>query len=129
MNSEKLTITEILKENSAEDRMSCVKAFSISHEQCIFPDMIGIALNSAGIKITECQMGLFGCGSGNKTVKPAESVSEDLEDHIYEYLENDKLECRAAWRIASELRLNKIEVASACEKLGIKISKCQLGAF
>lgn len=123
-------ISEILKENAVDNRISCAKAFLISKQTCIYPNLVGIAMDDLGIKICECQMGLFGCKSGNKEVKPAEAVSQELEDLIYTYLGDDgKLTCEGAWGIAAELKISKMNVASACEKLKIKISECQLGAF
>ena len=123
------TIIDILKQASADNKITCAQAFAISQKQCIFPDLLGVAMNEAGIKICKCQMGLFGCGSGNKTVKPAENISGELEDLIFTYITDARLGCQEAWDIASELKIRKIDVASACEKLKIKINKCQLGAF
>lgn len=122
-------ITAFLKETAVDNKITCAQAFAISQKQCIFPDLLGVAMNEAKIKICECQMGLFGCGSGNKTVKAAETVSDEMEDLIFTYLEDEKLGCLDAWGIAAELKVKKIDVASACEKMKIKINKCQLGAF
>lgn len=127
MNNE--NITEILKQAAADNKITCAQAFAISQKQSVFPDLLGVAMNEAKIRICECQMGLFGCGSGNKAVKPAESVSAELEDLIFSYLADGRLECQAAWNIAAELKIRKIDVASACESMKIKINKCQLGAF
>ena len=127
MNQE--TIIDILKQAAADNKITCAGAFAISQKQSIFPDLLGVAMNESRIKICECQMGLFGCGSGNKTVKPAENVSEKLEDLIITHLEDGRLGCPAAWGIAADLKIRKIDVAAACEKLKIKINKCQLGAF
>ena len=130
MGSDNININDILQKNAVENKISCAKAFAISKETGLFPDLIGIAMDNAKIKISDCQMGLFGCNSGNKVIRPADNVSEELEDLIFSYLGDDgKLECRAAWSIASELKIKKIEVASACEKMKIKISRCQLGGF
>lgn len=122
-------ITDILRQTAVDNKITCAQAFAISQKQCIFPDLLGVALDEAKIKICECQMGLFGCGSGNKSVKPAESISEELEDMILTYIVDERLECQAAWNIAAELKIRKIDVASACETMKIKINKCQLGAF
>lgn len=122
-------ISDVIKEAAVDNKITCAQAFAISHKHSIFPDLIGVAMNEANIKICECQMGLFGCSSGNKIVKPADDVSENLEELIFSHIENDKLGCQAAWSIAAELKIRKIDVASACEKLKIKIDKCQLGAF
>ena len=64
-----------------------------------------------------------------KIVEPAESVTEELENKIYSHVEEGIIPCAASWTIAGEMRMTKLEVAAACEKLKIKIKKCQLGAF
>ena len=58
-----------------------------------------------------------------------ENVPDDLEDAIREKLINGKLNCASAWEVAKKLNIPKMHVSSACEKLGIKIKSCQLGAF
>jgi len=125
----KIDIMDILKENAVDNKISCAKLFEIVNNYTVFPDIVGIAMNQQNIKITHCQLGLFGYPDGKKIIK-AESVPQGLEDQIYFYLEeDDKLPCIAAWDIAAELKISKSEVVGACEKLGIKIGHCQLGAF
>lgn len=124
----KLDIIEIMKMASTEDRISCSKVFEIIQEYTFFPDIAGFALNQNKIKLNFCQLGLFGFPQG-KNIPECETVSEELEDKIYSNLEDERLPCAAAWNIAAEMNLKKTEITSACEKLGIKINKCQLGAF
>ena len=126
--SEKKDITEILKTAAADNKLACAKVFDIVSEHSIFPDIAGFTMNNNQIKITHCQLGLFGYPEGKKIPDCAE-VSEDLENSIYDALENEKLSCGAAWNIASEMNMKKTDITAACEKLGIKINKCQLGAF
>ena len=126
---EKIDIADILKKEAVDDKIPCAKVFEISRKFTFFPDIVGIAMDQQKIKITHCQLGLFGYPEG-KNISIAESVSEELEDKIFIFLdENDKLPCIAAWDIASEFKISKSDVTAACEKLGIKISHCQLGAF
>ena len=123
-------IKDILKQNAVDNRLSCAKAIGLSHKTAIHPNLVGLAMDDTGIKICDCQMGLFGCESGNKIVKPADNVPKKLEELIFSYLDDDgKLECEAAWGIAADMKISKMDVASACEALKIKINKCQLGAF
>jgi hypothetical protein len=58
-----------------------------------------------------------------------DSVSEGLKEAITHALEGDRLPCRAAWDIAKRLGIGKLVLTAACEKLKIKISSCQIGAF
>lgn len=124
----KTDILEILKAASSDNKIACAKVFELIKEYTFFPDIAGFTLNQNRIKISFCQLGLFGFPEGKK-IPEYQNVSEELEDRIFEFLEDDRLPCAAAWNIASEMNLKKPEVTAACEKLGIKINKCQLGAF
>ncbi|MFC1489458.1 hypothetical protein ACFL6B_06405, partial [Thermodesulfobacteriota bacterium] len=64
-----------------------------------------------------------------KIIEPVETVPRELEDAIRKALESDRLSCAAAWEIADRFGVGKMQVASACEALKIKIGTCQLGAF
>jgi len=127
-NNETKDINDILRETVSDGSITCPAAFKLVHTHSIFPDILGLAIDNNKIKIKGCQLGLFGHGS-SKIVKPADTVSEELEDQIFGMLEDEKLPCAAAWTIASDMKISKLDVACACEKLKIKICKCQLGAF
>jgi len=126
--NEKKDIVEILKTAATDDKIACAKVFEVINEHSIFPDIAGFTMNHYKLKINFCQLGLFGYPEGKK-IPGCEAVSENLEDEIFDQLENEKLPCAAAWNIAAKLKIKKLEVTAACEKLGIKINKCQLGAF
>jgi hypothetical protein len=126
--SNKLDIVEIMKNASVDGRIQCAKVFEVIKEYTFFPDIAGFTLTQNKIKLTHCQLGLFGFPEG-KNIPACESLSEELEDKIYSSIEDEKIPCAAAWNIAAELKIKKSEVTAACEKLGIKINKCQLGAF
>ncbi len=128
-NSEKIDIMHLIKEKASDNKISCADAFKIVNQHAIFPDILGQAIDHSGMKISNCQIGLFGYGEKKKILEPAESTEDEMEDKIYANLENGKLTCAAIWNIAEELSVKKIDVAAACEKLKVKISVCQLGAF
>jgi len=128
IDNEKTDIVNILRKSALDNKITCAGAFDICNKNTVFPDIAGLTMNQYKLKITHCQLGLFGYQEGKK-IPECEIVSEKLEGRISEYIENGKLPCAAAWNIASEMNIKKPEVASACEKLGIKINKCQLGAF
>jgi PIN domain nuclease of toxin-antitoxin system len=81
------------------------------------------------VRITRCQLGLFGYAPEKRVVRPAESVSESIRSAVTAKLESGRLSCADAWEIAEKLHLRKMDVSSACEKLNVRISRCQLGAF
>ena len=128
VDNQKIDIIEILKNSAVDNKLQCSKLFEIINQYSFFPDIVGFSLNKLNIKITHCQLGLFGY-AGGKNIPKCETVSEKFENKIFDYMEDGRLPCAAAWNIASEMKISKLDVTSACEKLNIKINKCQLGAF
>ena len=56
-------------------------------------------------------------------------MSTELEEKITSSLVNDQLPCPTAFKIAKDLKVSLREVGETTDKLGIKISSCQLGCF
>ena len=56
-------------------------------------------------------------------------MSTELEEKVASSLVDDQLPCPAAFKIAKELKVSLREVGETADKLGIKISSCQLGCF
>ncbi|MCX7678176.1 MAG: hypothetical protein N2316_03065, partial [Spirochaetes bacterium] len=104
-------------------------AFSIAQRFFKSPDEIGKAIDFLAIKITKCQLGLFGYGKVKKIIKPAEHVPTHLYELLIEVAHDNRISCKALWDVANRAGIAKFEAACACEKLGIKITECQLGAF
>ena len=125
----KTEIVDALKNQISEGEISCAAAHKISKKLGEMPSEVGFTMDFLEVRIAKCQMGLFGYTPEKKVVKPADKVSETLEESIRERLEDGRLPCKTAWDIAERLNLKKIAVSAACETLGIKISPCQLGAF
>lgn len=116
--------------NQAKDNnFSCKAAEKISQSSRFKLDEIGVAIDMLNINIVRCQLGLFGFDGKKKKVPAADVIAPQLEDAIRKALANDRLSCLAAWAIADQLGVKRLEVSAACEKLKIKIKPCQLGAF
>ena len=109
--------------------LSCAAAFEIVGSHAVPPALVGAALDMNKIRITHCQLGLFGYGEKKKIVEPAVSIEDNLRRAIESHLADGDLTCAAAWHIAASLGLSKIQVAAACEAMKIKLRSCQLGAF
>jgi hypothetical protein len=127
--SVKKEVEELLKKKKTDGAMPCPLAFQAATELNLTPAEIGQAIDLLEIPLSKCQLGLFGYTPVSRIIQPAESVPEDLEAAIRKALADGRLPCAEAFRIAKEFKLAKIRVSSACEKLKIKISACQLGAF
>jgi hypothetical protein len=122
-------ITEAVRKRSRQGALTCPLAFKIAGELAVLPGEVGRAMDLLEVNIVKCQLGLFGYSPVRKIVPPAQSVSDELEAALRKAMTDGRLPCAEAFRIAKEFKLAKIRVSSACEKLKIKISACQLGAF
>ncbi|MBN1625738.1 MAG: hypothetical protein JW944_04375, partial [Deltaproteobacteria bacterium] len=122
-------LAEIIKNTASEGKLPCAVAFKIAEDAGATPAEVGVALALLDIKISKCRMGIFGYGKNKKFIKSMENVPPSMEKAIRENIRDAKITCRDAWNIAERLGTGKMEVASACERLGIKVSSCQLGAF
>ena len=122
-------VADALKKQISDEGVSCSAAHKVVSDLGVSPAEVGFTLDSLEIAITKCQLGLFGYQPEKKIVKPAQTIQQELEDAVRKGLVNDRLSCKSAWEIAEGLGMKRMEVASACEALKIKISPCQLGAF
>ena len=132
-----MTKQEIAEEirTSLEDdgRITCASMHSIALKLGVEPVEVGRTATELDFHAAQCLLGLFGHvprGQGKgRIVTPDVDVSEELEGRIRARLEEGRLPCAAAWEIASELKLKRLDLGNAAEKLGIPVSPCQLGFF
>ena len=122
-------IEAALKQLASNGEIPCAVAFKIADDLNIEAGDVGITADLLEMRLTKCQLGLFGYQPVKRIVKPAREVSKDLEEGIRKGLEDGKLSCVTAWRIAKDLGIRKMEVSSACEALEIRLCSCQIGAF
>lgn len=122
-------IARAVEKKTIEGKITCANAEKIAGEELVTMQEVGVTLDLMGIQISKCQLGLFGYGPEKMAVKPAKTVTGDLERAINGALINNRLPCVAAWNIAERLGISRMEVSSACETLKIKVKPCQLGAF
>ncbi|MBC8463504.1 MAG: hypothetical protein H8D61_00840 [Deltaproteobacteria bacterium] len=118
-----------LLEGACDNELACARAFEIGKETGASPEEIGRTLDLCGVRISKCQLGLFGYVPHKKTVKPKSSQDVRIEAAIGSGLTDERFPCRTAWDIASQFNVPKMSVSNACEAMGIKIKPCQLGAF
>ncbi len=122
-------ITNEINNNTVDGKISCKALHSIAEKFRKWPIEMGKAADLMELKIWKCQLGLFGHGEKNKNNNPIENISQDLIYAIKKSTEECQISCVECWRVAKNTGHHKPHVANACEKLKIKISRCQLGAF
>jgi hypothetical protein len=119
---------EILKRVKAKE-LPCAVAFAIAKDLGVSAGEVGKTVDLMDMKLSKCQMGLFGYKPEKKIVKPLNDFSQEINDAIDTALVDGCLPCKKAWDIASKLKVSKMTISSTCEAREIKIKSCQLGAF
>ena len=125
-------IAEMIREKSPGSGLACGMGEKISKELKVEISEVGTTADLLEIKITKCQLGLFGySGKPNhgKDIQAADSVSDEMKRALDEAAENGVVTCAALWRIADRLGVKRKAVSAACDTLKLKIRVCQLGAF
>jgi len=122
-------VAEALKKKAQKGDVTCAIAFNIAEAADVLPIEIGFTMDRLEVPITKCQLGLFGYSPVSRIIQKAETVPNELEKAIRGAMIDGRLPCEASWKVAKEFKMARIRVSAACEKLGIKISHCQLGAF
>ncbi len=123
------TLEMAIKEALTDNRLSCSKAHQLAQDSGFTPADVGRAADLMEIRLSGCQLGLFGHGRNKEKIKAAESPDPKLVGVLKENLKNGSLSCLKAWQIAAEFKLKKTAIAAVCEACEIKIAPCQLGAF
>jgi len=127
------SLAQAVRAALVEGQLPCAEAFRIAEELKILPTQVGQAADEMGVRISRCQLGLFGYGSKaegkHRIVHPLPEVPPALAEAIRARLEEGRLPCAMAWQVARRLGISKLEVSGAAESLQIRISRCQLGCF
>ena len=110
--------------------LSCTKAHQLAQETGFSPAEVGRAADLLELRLTGCQLGLFGHNrEKDKSIEAVTNPSLELREALAAGQKNHRLPCLEAWQAATRFNLKKTEITAACEALNIKISPCQLGAF
>lgn len=112
-----------------KQKITCKAAFKIAVDLSVPPSMVGIAIDLQEGRIIACQLGLFGHGDAGKKIKGMAQINDTIKTAINASRVEQKLSCENAWKIAQDTKRPRLEIAHTCESLGIKICRCQIGAF
>lgn len=115
--------------NGIQGELPCAVAFDIATRLNVAPAEVGISCDLLNIKISKCQIGLFGYPPNKKVVTAAKDPVPALKEALLAAQTDNRITCWIAWETAARLKVGKIAVGNACEAMGIKIKECQLGAF
>ncbi|MDD3009175.1 MAG: ModE family transcriptional regulator [Arcobacter sp.] len=113
---------ELLLTNLDEEgKLSCLKAFKVARLIGRKPIEMSAITKSMGIKITNCELGVFG---KLKFEDPSAVIYNRLKQN---YMGHETLECKVLWDEAKRSKLKT--VGATVKNSDIQVSHCQLGCF
>jgi len=118
-----------IRETISDNKISCAEAHGIAGKLNVSPAEVGTAVDLLEVRITQCQLGLFGHGKEKNIPPLRDKIDSEVESAINSSLSDGRLPCSIAWEICKRFKMVKSTMAAICEKMKIKISPCQLGAF
>ncbi|MBN1658142.1 MAG: hypothetical protein JXA93_07055 [Anaerolineae bacterium] len=126
-------VHQAILERLEEGRLPCAEAHAVAHRFGIDPLSVGQAADDAGIRISRCQLGLFGYGlkseGKHKIVQPMENVPEQLAARLQAAVRGGGITCADVWDVADDLDISRLDASNAVEALGLRVSRCQIGCF
>jgi len=126
-------ICQAILERLQDGKLPCSQAFVIAQRLDVDPLAVGLAATEADIRVSHCQLGLFGYGpkaeGKHKIVHAMDNVPERLAARLRAEASDNGIPCAAVWSAADELGYLRLEASSAVEAMGLKVSRCQLGCF
>ncbi|MFA6034642.1 MAG: hypothetical protein WC889_17215 [Myxococcota bacterium] len=127
------SVSELIASYPETGKMPCPAAHLISVIARSTPAIVGKTLDDLKIKITYCQLGLFGYGrkgmSSYKIVNRPVEVGESFLAELKKCSPEGRITCAELWRIADTAGVFRAEAGAAAESLKLKVKGCQLGAF
>jgi len=123
-----------IQSSLVDGQLPCPFALAIAHELGVPPLEVGRTADAIGVRITRCQLGLFGYGpkaeGKSKIVQAMPQVPDDLATRLRAALNQaGQLTCAAAFAVAQEAQRPRLEIANAAQALDIHVTECQLGCF
>lgn len=109
--------------------ITCADAHRIVKSTQCRPEEVGVQADLLELRLSQCQLGLFGCSSGKKDFNPDAQITPAIRDAILEKQSDGRIDCKTCWEIAKANKISKIDMGTFCEQLEIRIKPCQLGAF
>ena len=119
-----------VKKRAENGRISCKAAHEAAAAAGVSPGVTGQTLDLLEMRISGCQLGLFGHGTdtGKASLRVPDKAGP-LKKAVLKNCDERGISCSALWAAADTAGAGRTEAAAVCEDAGIRIHSCQLGAF
>jgi hypothetical protein len=122
-------IAEAVPARAENGLITCGDAHRIARDLGVSPAAVGATIDLLELRIARCQLGLFGYSPQRKILQPADSVAPELAEALNRLAVDGRISCKDCWDTAAVFGMPRMAAGAACERLGLKIRPCQLGAF
>ena len=117
-----------------EGTLSCAEAFAVAAGAGVSPLDVGQTADILRVKLSHCQLGLFGYpgqGKGwDRSGSGTGSAPDGLEAAIKRRAGREaRITCSDLWELAELYGVPRILAGDAADRIGIRVTACQLGAF
>jgi len=112
-----------------DKRIACRALHDIANELNCPPQKVGRTADLMEVRISHCQLGLFGRSNNTTTALPKGNVTQEMKVAVESVISDGKIACEDSWRLAGQLNLSRLEMGALCDALEVKVTPCQLGAF
>ena len=100
-------IAEAVRMKATDGEITCAAGHKIATDLNVPPSEVGRTIDLMEIRITKCQLGLFGYGPQRCIVEPSEQVTDALKTAILAAVKDKRLTCLSAWGIAGSNEVKK----------------------
>ncbi|NVJ52693.1 MAG: ModE family transcriptional regulator [Campylobacteraceae bacterium] len=111
----------ILSNLDDNGRLSCLKAFKVARLIGVKPIEMSDACKSINVKITNCELGVFG------KIKFQNAESAIYSKIKQNFTQDSDVSCKTLWYIAQESSLRR--VGNTVKNSDVEVTNCQLGCF
>ncbi len=124
-------VHQVVRSAERDGGLPCAVVFSLAARLGQSPAAIRYAADETSVKITLCQLGLFGYDAfgERRWVHKFAALPQRLEQEVADALVDGKLPCASAWSLAERWGVPRPVVGWAAQTLGLSIGPCQLGLF
>lgn len=125
------TLESDIRNSLIDGTLPCERAHRIATDLDLSPLAVGAAVDRLGLRISRCQLGLFGYAEfgAKRASVDVETIPDRVATALADANRPEGVPCKAAWDVAAEQGLPRLLIGSVADRLEVRIAPCQLGCF